>query len=140
MDTSFIGGINWIAVFCAALAYFGLGALWYSKLLFVNAWLRHTGIDANDPEARKGVGTIMGLSFLCMFIICTGIAIIRYKLDIEGSASGFKLGLFTGLLFSMATIGINYLYEKKSPALYLINGGYALLGQVIASLIICTLV
>ena len=138
MNTAFLDGINWIAVICATLAYFGLGALWYSKLLFVNAWIRLLNIDVNAADAKKDVGKIMGLSLVCMFLVCTALAVLCNKMDLTGSLSGFKLGLFTGCLFSVATMCINYLFEKKPFALYLINGGYALVGQIIASLIICT--
>lgn len=138
MDTSFLSEINWIAVFCAAFAYFGLGAFWYSKLLFVNAWLKMTGIDVNSEDAKKGVGATMGFSFICMLLICAGLSILRYRLDLQGSLSGLKLGLFTGLIFSTAIIAINYLYEKKPIGLLLINGGYALVGQIVAAMIICT--
>ena len=55
----------------------------------------------------------MGLSFICMLLICAGLSILRYRLDLQGSLSGLKLGLFTGLIFSTAIIAINYLYEKK---------------------------
>ena len=37
MDTSFFSDMNWLAVLVAAVANFMLGALWYSKALFVNA-------------------------------------------------------------------------------------------------------
>ena len=80
----------------------------------------------------------MGLSFICMLLICAGLSILRYRLDLQGSLSGLKLGLFTGLIFSTAIIAINYLYEKKPIGLLLINGGYALVGQIVAAMIICT--
>ena len=44
MDTSFFSDMNWLAVLVAAVAYFMLGALWYSKALFGNAWIKYSGV------------------------------------------------------------------------------------------------
>jgi hypothetical protein len=39
MNTDFLKDINWLAVLVAGIAYWALGALWYSKILFSNKWL-----------------------------------------------------------------------------------------------------
>jgi hypothetical protein len=139
MDTSFLGNLNWLAVFCAALAYFALGALWYSKLMFAGKWLSLTNIDPKNPDASKGMAVIMTSSFLLMFITALGIAILQSKLLLTGGwMSGMKLGLLTGLFFGATAISISYLYEKRDPGLHLINGGYTVVGNIIAAIIICS--
>ncbi len=132
--------LNWIAIAVAALAYFALGALWYSKALFAPRWIADLKIDVNNPDAKKGMGTMFGGSFVLMFVQCLAIAVIAERLGIRGAGwmSGVKLGAFTGCCFSSATIGVNYLYEKKPLSLFLINAGYAVVGQVIAGIIICS--
>ncbi|HMD01313.1 MAG TPA: hypothetical protein VKH37_14235, partial [Ferruginibacter sp.] len=45
----------WFAIFLGTLAYFTLGALWYSKLLFAPKWIAYNKIDVNDPKAKKGM-------------------------------------------------------------------------------------
>lgn len=129
--------INWVAVFVAALAYFMLGALWYSKLLFSKKWIAYLNLDVNDPNAKKGMGLMFGGSLLMMIIQCLAIAILAERLDIAGAGwmGGLKLGALTGCCFCAPQIGINYLYEKKPLGLFLINGGYAVLGNIIAAVI-----
>jgi hypothetical protein len=39
--------------------------------------------------------------------------------------------------FALTSIAINMLYEKKPMGLFYINGGYQLLGNIIAAAIIC---
>jgi hypothetical protein len=136
MNTVIFSEINWLAVFVGALAFFMLGALWYSKLLFVKKWLEYLNINPDNPDAKKGMAVLMVGSFLMMFFISILIAVLRAKLDISGTPGGLKLGAVTGLLGSFA-IFINYLYEKKPAGLFLINGGYALVGNIISALIIC---
>ena len=138
MDTNFLDYINWLAVLCAALGYFILGALWYSKLLFAPKWLGYTGLDPNNPGAKKGMGAIMLTSFILMFIISIGIAILRSRLDITGWMSGLKLGLLTGFCFGAMAISVSYLYEKRPFGLHLINGGYTIVGNIISGIIICS--
>ncbi len=132
--------LNWLAIIVAALAYFALGALWYSPVLFVKKWIGYLKIDVNDPNAKKGIGVMFGGSFTFMFIQCIAIAILAERLGIrgEGWMSGLKLGAFTGCCFCAATIGVNYMYEKKQIGLFLINAGYAVVGNIVAAVIICS--
>ena len=139
MDASFLNGINWAAVFVAALAYFMLGAIWYSKALFVNKWIALSKIDNTDPNAKKGMAMLMAMSFVWMFISCVGLAVLQQFMYLHnGWISGLKLGLLTGICFGAAALSITYLYEKKPSGLYLINGGYILAGNIIAAIIICS--
>lgn len=133
--------LNWVAILVATLAYFALGALWYSKALFANRWIADLKIDMNNPDAKKGMGMMFGGSFVLMFVQCLALAIIAERLDLDvaggGWMSGAKLGAFTGVCFCAATIGVNYLYEKKPLSLFFINAGYAIVGNIIAGIIIC---
>jgi len=137
MSTEFLNHINWLAVLVAALAFFMLGALWYSKALFATPWIRHTKVDASNPDATKGMAAIMFASFVFMFIISTGIAILAERMELYGWMSGLKLGALTGFFFGVTALSISYVYEKRPSALHVINGGYTLIGNIIAGIIIC---
>ena len=139
MNTDFLHDINWIAVFCGALGYFMLGALWYSKILFAPKWIELTKVDVSNPDAKKGMGLLMLMSFIWMFISSLGIAILRERMpEVSGWMGGVKLGIVTGLFFGTAAISISYLYEKRPMGLYWINGGYTLLGNIISAVVICS--
>ncbi len=86
---------------------------------------------------QKGMAPIMLMSFVWMFITCVGLAILHLKVDLHVWQSGLKLGLLTGICFGVAAISISYLYEKRATGLHFINGGYTLLGNIIAAIIIC---
>lgn len=137
MNTAIFSDINWLAVLCAALGYFALGALWYSKVLFAKSWLTLLKIDPKAPGATEGMAAIMIGSFVLMFLTALGIAILRSRLDISGWMSGLKLGLLTGICFGAAAISISYVYEKRASGLHFINGGYTVAGNIIAAIIIC---
>ena len=133
----FFGDINWLAVLLATLAYFTLGAIWYSKALFANRWIEYHNIKMDDPTLKKGVAAIMTLSFVWFLVITIGLALIIDRLGMNGVLPGIKLGLLTGVCFSFAVISITYLYVKKATGLHFIDGMYHVAGQVIAAVILC---
>ena len=136
MDTSIFSNLDWLHILVAALAYFVLGAIWYSPL-FGKQWIAYQKIDMNDPEAKKGAATIMIFSFIWMIFTTIGLAILVYRLDLTTAMSGIKLGLLTGVCFSFAAISVTYLYIKKPLGLHLIDGLYHVVGQIAAAVILC---
>lgn len=139
MDTSFFSHLNWLAILCGALAFFMLGAIWYSKALFAMPWLRYVKIDPNAADAKKGMAAIMLTSFVFMFLISFALAVLKYKLGLIGGwLSGVKLGAFTGFFFGGLAISISYLYEQRPMGLHFINGGYTIIGSILSAIIICS--
>ena len=137
MDTTFLSEINWLAIAVAALAYFMLGALWYS-LLFKTLWIKSSGVDMNNPDAKKGAGGIMFFTLVLEFIACLGLAILVNRMVLTGGVlSGIKLGLLTGVCFAAVAVWISYMYQMKPIALSWVDAGYHVVGNIIAAIIIC---
>ena len=135
MNTEIFLNIHWIAVLAAALAYFLLGAIWYTAL-FGKKWQSYNSAVMATPDAKKGAATVMVISFLMMFVCAFGLALIITRLDVSGWLSGLKIGIITGICFSATAIHISYMYEKRPLGLHLINGLYNVAGNVIAAIII----
>src|SRR5688572_6312906 len=112
MGTDIFSNINWFSVLAAAAAYFFLGAIWYS-FLFKDAWIRHSGVNVNDPNMKKGVAQTMMASFVLMFVASLGIVMLLANIPNSDWKTGAKLGLLTGVCFSFTGISISYLYEKR---------------------------
>jgi hypothetical protein len=135
MGTAIFSDINWLAVLVASIAFFALGAIWYS-LLFRDPWIRLTGVKMGDPNAKTGIAGIMFTSFL-MILICTiGLALFLSKIGPSSWMSGAKVGLIAGICFCATAISNSYLYEKRPLGLHLINGGYNVAGCIIAGIIL----
>ncbi len=128
----------YLEILIAAIAAFALGFAWYTAL-FGKAWQAETGIT--DDQAKSGVAMTHGLSFLMMAVLAYGLnGFIGYH---EPAEQTFTHGAFHGLqlgsMFGLPAVAINYLYQKKSLKLFLIDGGYlvafmALIGGVLAAL------
>lgn len=136
MNTALFTEMNWLAIVAGTVAYFALGAVWYSAL-FGKRWIAYHNINVEDPEMKKGVAGTMITSFVVMFITVICLAMIVYRLDLSGAITGLKLGVLTGAGFSATAISIGYLYTKKSFGLHLIDGGYHIAGQIAAAIILC---
>jgi hypothetical protein len=137
MGTEVFSHLNWLAVLVAAVAYFMLGALWYSKALFANTWIKTTGVNVNDPNAKKGVAAVMVMTLILEFITCIALAVIVERLGLSSAMSGLKLGLFTGICFSAVAVCISYMYQSKPKVLSAIDSGYHIVGNIIAAIILC---
>ena len=135
MNSAIFSEMNWLAVLAGGIAYFLLGAIWYS-FLFKNAWIKASGVNPNDPGAKSGVAQIMVASLVLMIIASIGVGILITKIGSNGWMTGCKIGLIAGVCFSATAISISYLYEKKPMALHVINGLYNIAGCVIAGIII----
>ena len=128
--------INWIAVLVATLASFALGALWYSPALFGKAWQREAGLS--DEQLAKGnKARIFGLTLVLAFLAAWNFA--NFLGPRPSLALGLGAGASAGLLWVAGSMGINYLFERKSFKLFAINAGYhtvqfAIFGLVLALL------
>ena len=136
MNTEFFSNLSWLHILVATVAYYIIGAIWYS-FLFQKQWVRFHGIDTSNPDAKKGAGMIMFLGFIWTIIIVIGLSILINKMELVGGVvSGVKLGLTTGVCFSAVVISMTYLYLKKPFGLHVIDGLFHVVGQIVAAIIL----
>jgi hypothetical protein len=126
-----LGDINWVAALLAALAFFALGAVWYSAL-FSKPWQAAVGMTDEQIAAAKAKGgahmaKIMGLSFLLELVVACvlGHMIARSAPSTYGIMM-MAVGLGAGVM--SPAIGINYLYQNKPFKLFAIDAGYFIVG------------
>ncbi len=128
--------ISWLHILVAALAYFALGSVWYSPVLFAKKWLQLINVDMTNPDAKKGMAAMFAGSFVLMFITSFGLAILMQILPAIDAIGGIKLSLLIGICFSTTAVSINYIYTKKPLLLYVIDCGYHIVGITIAGAIL----
>jgi hypothetical protein len=129
--------INIWAVLVAALAFWALGAVWYSPLLFSKRWQKEVGFK-EENVTKPNMALVFGGSFILMLFMVWALNFVMHFHHDEnvGPTHGLLFGAFVGLFFSMLTMGINYLYQRRSIVLWLIDGFYMILGLGIAGLIV----
>jgi hypothetical protein len=111
--------INWFAVVLAALSSFPLGFVWYGPL-FGKAWAAEVGMT--DEKAKSGnPAVVFGGAFVLALIQASTFAVF---LGAERNPEAALYGLCAGLCWVGAAFGVQYLFERKSLRLGLINAGY----------------
>jgi hypothetical protein len=116
--------VNIWAVLAAAVATFLIGGLWYSPVLFARVWQREAGLS--EERLRNGnPGLIFGLAFVLAMLAAFVFAMFLGPKPQLAFAVG--AGFSAGLAWVAASLGIIYLFERRSLRLFLINGGYVTL-------------
>lgn len=125
--------INYLAVLVAAVSCFIIGGLWYSPLLFANIWMREAHITEESVK-QANMTKIFGLSFILTLIISFNLA--AFLGPDSDLFWGMTAGALAGIGWVAASIGIIYLFERKSLKLFLINAGYLVISFIVAGGII----
>ena len=113
---------NWIAVLGAALAGFVIGGLWYGPLLG-KAWQAESGLS-DEAMNSANMGKIFGLTFVLNLVAAFILAHVMATYQHPGLCISAMIGFGIGLGFVATSIGVNYLFARKSLKLFLIDGGY----------------
>lgn len=126
--------LNWISVAIAFVAYFILGALWFT-LFFPKPYRRSLGKE-NETLPTKPI-FIVGPA-LCSLVITIATAILLYALQISSFGSAIQFGLLIGIGLLVAnTVNIAINPNIPKPILYgIISGSYHLVGILIVNVIL----
>ncbi|TXL61807.1 DUF1761 domain-containing protein [Aeromicrobium terrae] len=120
---------SWLAVIIAAMAFFFIGAIWYT-FLFRKPWMADMGIQAEGPPQSPGPQLLIG-SFVVALVLS---GVIEALVDDGGTSCGFWTGVGVGAAIA-AVMGQNALYDSRPLRLWIINAGYAFVGSVVVGLI-----
>ncbi len=127
--------INYLAVIVAAVAYFVIGALWYSPALFGKTWMKGIGKTKEQMAGGSAVlNYLMGL--ITAFFASYGVARIMLWSGGSSIRDGIITGLLVGVCFALATMVMNDIFEKRPKSLTVINGLYHIVALVVAGIIV----
>ncbi|OGS45841.1 MAG: hypothetical protein A2539_05585 [Elusimicrobia bacterium RIFOXYD2_FULL_34_15] len=126
--------INYVAVFVAGLIYYGLGALWYGKALFGDAWIKASGMTSMASPNMSMTGSMIWL-LISSLLTSLGIAYVIKISGKIGIANGIEKAIVIALLFG-ATIQLPIWVIMGKGTLYLIDFGYLATGLIIMGAII----
>jgi Protein of unknown function (DUF1761) len=124
--------VRHLAALPAAVAFWILGAAWYS--LLSAPWL--TGIGKTADQVPQGTPLPYVVGFFAILAMCYTLSWLIDRLDIRTLASGAGLGAIVALGFCGAMVALDYGFEGRSVMLWLIDTGYALVGLTLAGAII----
>jgi len=132
-----MGEINWLAVVVAAVAFFAVGAVWYTAL-FGKAWQKATGLSDEQLKAGRPMWLIFGLAFLFELLICTMLGHMFARLSPTPPVI-MMLSAGMGATIMTPAVGINYLFLRKSGKLFAIDAGHLIVGMTVVGLVFVAL-
>lgn len=114
--------ISWIATLIAAFAGFAIGGIWYGPL-FGKAWQRESGLS--DEQIKGGnMPLIFGTTFVLNLIAAFILGHVLSTYGRPGVYTSTLVGAGVGIGFVATSIGVNYLFSRKSLKLFQIDAGY----------------
>jgi hypothetical protein len=126
-----MGNVNLLAVVLGAVAFFAVGALWYT-VLFGKAWQAETGVT---PEAlangavpsRNPEWLILGLTFLFELLVSL---MLGHNIARTNPAPHviMMMAVGFGVTLMVPALGIAYLNQRKSAKLFAIDAGHFIVG------------
>ena len=128
-----MGDINIWAVMAAAVSAFVLGGLWYSPVLFMRSWQKASGLS---DEQLKGGNQVLIFGGALVLSLIAAFVFAMFLGPKPSLALGLGAGFSAGLCWVAASFGINYLFERRSGRLFLINGTYHTLQFTLYGLIL----
>ena len=119
-----------LIILAATVSSFLLGGLWYSPMMFQQAWMNASGVPSKGRHPAKvfaGAACFSAGTAIAMKLLFPG----RFPDAVEGAIFGALVGL--GITFT--TFGMNSVFSGRSWKLILIDGGYhiaqlALMGAI----------
>lgn len=130
-----LSNLNWISVLVAFVAYFILGALWFT-LFFKKQYAISLGKE-NSMPAKPAPIFIIGPALCCLVITIVS-AILIYALNINSYSHAIEFALLVGVGYLVAnTINIAINPNMPNPIHYgIISGAYHLTGILLVSIIL----
>jgi len=130
--------LNWLGILLAFLAYFILGALWFT-FFFSRSYKISLGRDGQILQNTAPI-FIIGPG-LCALIITITTAILLQVLNLPGTAEALQLGGLIGLGYLVAnTVNIAINPNIPRPILYgIITGTYHLIGILLVCYILTSM-
>ena len=113
-------------VLAGSAAFFVVGMVWYGAL-FGKAWQSAAGLSDQDVQGGN-MAVIFGLCFLFEMLI----AMVLWHLLVRVNPAPhvvmmMAIGFAGGIM--VPAMGINYLFQRKSFKLFLIDAGHFLFGM-----------
>lgn len=127
--------LNFLAILVSAVIWWLIGALWYSPVLFGNAWMEITGITG-EMAAGMSPLLIYAMPLIAYLIACYVLAHSVVYAKATNAGTGALVGFWNWLGFVGAIMFVNVGFQNKPITLWFIDAGYDLVGLLIAGIIL----
>jgi Protein of unknown function (DUF1761) len=122
-----IQSLSVVHVLVVSVIGFFLGALWFSPVLFVKAWLaemKFTPEMMAGFQKEPGSKLMLPKCFLWTILSTFTLAALLAANHTAGVVKGLELGLFVGVGILFSRSAVNGMFEKRTLRHFLITSGH----------------
>lgn len=135
-----MGNLDLLTIVLGAVAFFAVGALWYS-VLFGKAWQKLVGITdemiaAGPRPGQNPTWLIMGLAFAFELLISLVLA-HQYAMTGPSDPAKMMIAIGYGVGIMAPAVGINYLFQMRPGKLFAIDAGHFIGGMAAMGGVYC---
>jgi hypothetical protein len=131
--------IHWLAILIAAVAGFGVGAVWYSAL-FGKMWMEARGLTEEQIRAGSGnPGVLFGLTFLLDLLMAFVLDHVLGTYGVPGLGTAAMVAGGIALGFVIPAMAINYLFQQATLKHFLIDAGHWLVVFLVMGVVLSLL-
>ncbi|MEM6661250.1 MAG: DUF1761 domain-containing protein [Pseudomonadota bacterium] len=116
--------MSYLSVFLAALAGYGMGAIWYMTL--AKPWLAAVGKTQEEVQSNRNPLPFI-IAFICNLVVAGMMSHVFSSGGITGLTSGLISGLGAGMCLAAPWIITNYAFADRPKPLWFIDVGHTIL-------------
>ncbi len=125
-------GLNVVAILAGSVAFFMLGWVWYG-MLFMEQWTSLSGITINPNKEMNPAE--MAYGFINCVVVTIGLGLLLKWLNVSKLLTAVKYGVMACVFFALTTDAYGFIYGGQPFELFVLNGGYNLVGYALVAAI-----
>jgi hypothetical protein len=119
--------VDFLAILIAAVVYLIIGLVWYSPLVFGNVWRKLCGFDKNFKRRKFAFLSSLIASLVAAYVL----GFFETFLGVTTVSDGMFVGFLVWIGFIATTMISRVIWSRSPFQLFLIDGGYRLLGYLV---------
>lgn len=134
---TFAQSTSLLSVLIASVASMVLGFLWYSPVLFGNAWMKLKGFtQASLKDAQKKMGPMYALSFIGALVMAWVLSMVISLVGVADAMEAARIAFWMWLGFVAPVQMTGVIFGDKKWKLFAIDTGYQLASLLAMAVII----
>lgn len=132
--------LNWLGILVAFVAFFVIGAIWFSPRTFYPQWVKALGSDPQTGPNAHGPAVTFGLTALGALVQVLALAVVLQIVEAAtgpvGPLGGALVGLLLGVGIAAASSLSHRLFSSQGLRVWLIEVGADTVSLAVAGVIL----
>lgn len=128
------GGLNWLAVIAAAVAFYAIGFVIYGLLIPAESWMEMSGVS--EAEVAALGASRMPFSVVMPIMTAVFMAVIFKWANVSGVSAGARWAAVIALASAVPAMLYGWVYGVGPIEMTLIDAAHLFLGHVAAGMVL----